>query len=175
MREIFKDGSIFSREEYSRRIYAKTASLFAVSAEAGAMLSAAPEAVVQVLRNYGNNLGMAFQIVDDVLDFSGKEGVVGKTVGNDLRQNVVTLPLIYWHDAHPADDRVERILDQDPERERLLAGLVAEVSRSPAIDQAMGDAKRYVEAAKALLAQLPPHDVKSLMCDLADFVIQRKA
>ena len=175
LREIFKDSSIFSREEYSRRIYAKTASLFAVSAEAGAMLSAAPDEVVQVLRNYGNNLGMAFQIVDDVLDFSGKEGVVGKTVGNDLRQNVVTLPLIYWHDAHPADDRVERILDQDPERERLLGDLVAEVSRSPAIDQALNDAKGYVEAAKALLAQLPPHDVKSLMCDLADFVIQRKS
>lgn len=175
LREIFKDSSIFSREDYSRRIYAKTASLFAVSAEAGAMLSAAPDDQVEVLRGYGHNFGMAFQIVDDVLDFTGKEGVVGKTVGNDLRQNVVTLPLIYWHETHPSEDRVERILNQDPEREQLLAGLVSEVSRSSAIGESLAEAARYVDAAKALLERLPPNDVKPLMCELANFVIERKA
>ena len=175
LREIFKDLSVFSRADYERRIFAKTASLFAVSAEAGAMLSAAPDEQTEVLRDYGNNLGMAFQIVDDVLDFTGKEGEVGKTVGNDLRQNVVTLPLIYWHEANPSDDRVERILNQDPERESLLSDVVDEVGRSAAIDQSLAEAARYVERAKALLDRLPPNDVKPLMCEVADFVIARKA
>ena len=81
LREIFKTSSVFSRDDYERRIYAKTASLFAISAEAGAMLSSAPDEDIQTLRDFGYNLGMAFQIIDDVLDFTGKEGVVGKTVG----------------------------------------------------------------------------------------------
>jgi len=139
LREIFKTSSIFSRDDYNRRIYAKTASLFAVSAEAGAMLSSAPDAHIQVLRDYGHAIGMAFQIIDDVLDFTGKEGVVGKTLGNDLRQNVVTLPLIYWHEANSQDDRVERVLNQDPEREKLLAAIVSEVSQSPAIAASLAE------------------------------------
>ncbi len=175
LREVFKDSSIFSRDDYNRRIFAKTASLFAVSTEAGGMLSAAPDDHVQVLRDYGYNLGMAFQIVDDVLDFSGKEGVVGKTVGNDLRQNVITLPLIYWHEAHPSDERVEHILNQADEREQLIGAIVREVSQSDAIEQSLAEAQQYIATAKDLLDQLPPNDVKPLMRDLADFVIQRKA
>jgi heptaprenyl diphosphate synthase component 2 len=118
---------------------------------------------------------MAFQIIDDVLDFTGKEGVVGKTLGNDLRQNVVTLPLIYWHEANPQDDRVERVLNQDPEREQLLAAIVSEVGQSPAIGASLAEAAQYIEKAKALLDQLPPNNIKSLMCEVADFVIQRKS
>jgi geranylgeranyl pyrophosphate synthase len=175
LREIFKTSSIFSRDDYNRRIYAKTASLFAVSAEAGAMLSAAPDEQIQVLRDYGHSIGMAFQIIDDVLDFTGKEGVVGKTLGNDLRQNVVTLPLIYWHEANPQDDRAERVLNQDSEREKLLAAIVSEVSQSPAIAASLAEAAQYIEKAKALLDHLPPNDVKTLLCEVADFVIQRKS
>jgi geranylgeranyl pyrophosphate synthase len=175
LREIFKTSSIFSRDDYDRRIYAKTASLFAVSAEAGAMLSSAPDKDIQLLRDFGYNLGMAFQIIDDVLDFTGKEGVVGKTVGNDLRQNVVTLPLICWHEANLSDDRVERIISHDADREQLLAEIVSEVSQSPAIEASLKEAQQYTLKAKALLDQLPPNDIKSLLRELADFVVQRKA
>lgn len=176
LREVFRNASIFSREDYNRRIYAKTASLFAVSAEAGGMLSTAPDDQVRVLRDYGYNLGMAFQIIDDVLDFTGKEGVVGKTLGNDLRQNVVTLPLIYWHEANPSDDRIERIVTRaDGDRENLVSAVVSEVSQSPAIEASLCEANAYVEKAKRLLDALPPNDIKRLMCDLADFIVQRKA
>jgi geranylgeranyl pyrophosphate synthase len=175
LREIFKTASIFSRDDYNRRIYSKTASLFAVSTEAGAMLSAAPDEHVQLLREYGYNLGMAFQIIDDILDFTGKEGEVGKTVGNDLRQNVVTLPLIYWHEANPSDERVERILQRDAEREELLTAVVSEVSASSAIDASLNEACNYIVKAQQLLDALPNHPVKPLMRDLADFVVQRKA
>lgn len=175
LREIFRGESFFSRDDYTHRIYSKTASLFAVSAEAGGMLSDAPEDKIRLLHDYGYNLGMAFQILDDVLDFIGQEGVVGKTVGNDLRQNVVTLPLIYYHEANPSDDRAERILNHADDREALLGAVVADIARSPAIEACLNEAGRYIEKAKALLGDLPDNDVKALMCDLADFVIKRRA
>jgi geranylgeranyl pyrophosphate synthase len=175
LREIFKTSPIFSRDDYNRRIYSKTASLFAIAAEAGAMLSEAPDEHIRLLREYGYNLGMAFQIIDDILDFTGKEGEVGKTVGNDLRQNVVTLPLIYWHEANLLDQRIERILDRDTEREQLLMAIVSEVSQSSAIDASLNEACDYITKAKRLLDALPDNAVKPLMRDLADFVVQRKA
>lgn len=175
LREIFRNASIYSRDDYNRRIYAKTASVFAISAEAGAMLSAAPNDKIKVLRDYGYNLGMAFQIIDDVLDFVGKEGVVGKTLGNDLRQHVITLPLIYFHEANPSDNRVERILNQDQDREQLVVEVVAEVGKSPAIEASLNEANGYIQQAKSLLDQLPDNAIKPLMRDLADFVVQRKA
>jgi geranylgeranyl pyrophosphate synthase len=175
LREIFKTSSIFSRDDYSRRIYSKTASLFAISTEAGAMLSAAPDEHVQLLREYGYNVGMAFQIIDDILDFTGKEGEVGKTVGNDLRQNVVTLPLIYWHEANPSDERVERILQREGEREQLLTAIVSEVSQSSAINASFNEACNYITKAQRLLDALPDSPIKPLMRDLADFVVQRRA
>ena len=72
------------REQYLKRIYKKTASLFTTAAESGAVLSGAPEHTIQALRDYGYNLGMAFQIIDDILDFNGLREEIGKPVGNDL-------------------------------------------------------------------------------------------
>jgi len=175
LREVFKAAPLFSRDDYYRRIYSKTASLFAVSALAGVMLSDAPDAHVEALRNYGKDIGMAFQIVDDILDFTGKEGTVGKTLGNDLRQNVVTLPLICWHEANPADDRIERIIKRDGEREPLLQAVVADVAASPAIETAYAEARAYIDKAKALLDSLPDSPSKSLLRELADFFVERKA
>ncbi len=175
LREIFKADPLFSRDDYSHRIYAKTASLFAVSAEAGAMLSEAPDAQIDALRGYGCNVGMAFQIIDDILDFTGKEGVVGKTLGNDLRQNVVTLPLIAWHESHPDDERIERIIRREDDRERLLEAVVHDVAGSPAIESAFAEAQAYADKAKALLDGLPDHPSKQLLRDLADFVVERKS
>ncbi|MBI5876331.1 MAG: polyprenyl synthetase family protein [Chloroflexi bacterium] len=175
LREVFKAAPIFSRDDYNHRIYAKTASLFAVSAEAGAMLSQAPDAHIEALRNYGCYVGMAFQIVDDILDFTGKEGTVGKTLGNDLRQNVVTLPLICWHERNPGDERIERIIRRDGDRESLLQAVVRDVAGSPAIEAAFDEARAYVDKAKVVLDGLPESPSKGLMRDLADFVVERKS
>src|SRR5579863_1490215 len=91
-----------SRAEYFQKIDRKTASLIRTATETGAILSGAPEDEVQALRAYGYNLGMAFQIVDDVLDLVGDEAVLGKPVGSDLRGGMVTLPVI-------------GLLEEDPE------------------------------------------------------------
>ena len=100
-----------SREPYWKRIYHKTASLFCTSAESGAILSGAPEDQVQSLKSYGYNVGMAFQIVDDILDFNGTEEEVGKPVGNDLLQGTLTLPSILLMEQYPDNNPVKRFFE----------------------------------------------------------------
>ena len=95
----------FSRDLYWKRIYEKTASLFCTAAESGAVLSGGPEDMVQCLKAYGHNLGMAFQIVDDILDFEGTEEEIGKPVGNDLLQGTLTLPTLLLMERYPDDNR----------------------------------------------------------------------
>ena len=81
-----------NREDYFQRIYGKTASLFSLATQSGAILSQAPEEAVAVMKEYGDNLGIAFQIVDDILDFTSTEEAMGKPVGSDLTQGTLTLP-----------------------------------------------------------------------------------
>ncbi|HHJ06177.1 MAG TPA: polyprenyl synthetase family protein, partial [Anaerolineae bacterium] len=90
-----------SREEYFQRIYAKTASLFAAGAETGAILARLPETQIRALHDYGYYLGMAFQIMDDILDFQGDEARLGKPVANDLRQGIATLPVLFFLEDFP--------------------------------------------------------------------------
>ena len=97
------------RDPYWKRIYEKTASLFSTAAESGAVLSGGPESLVQSLKTYGHNLGMAFQIVDDILDFQGTEEEIGKPVGSDLRQGTLTLPTILLMERYPDDNPVEKL------------------------------------------------------------------
>ena len=106
------DRGQLTREYYYQRIYSKTASLFAASTEAGAVLGEAPPTEVQAIRDYGYNLGMAFQTVDDILDFAGNEGELGKPIGSDLRQGIVTLPTICFLEAHTEDKTVSTVLSE---------------------------------------------------------------
>ena len=98
-----------ARRLYDERIYRKTASLFCTSAETGSILSGAPENHVQALRRYGYNVGMAFQIVDDLLDIQGDASEIGKPVGNDLLQGVLTLPTIMLIERYPDDHPIDRL------------------------------------------------------------------
>ena len=98
-----------TREQYWQRLYNKTASLFLSAAESGAVLSGAPEETSQALRAYGHALGMAFQVVDDILDFEGTEAEVGKPVGNDLLQGTMTLPAIMLLERYPQDNPIPKL------------------------------------------------------------------
>ncbi len=97
------DASILEQthQQYLQRISSKTASLFTLATESGTILSQAPERSVEILREYGHNLGMAFQIVDDVLDFIGAEEELGKPVGSDLAQGTLTLPAMILLEYYP--------------------------------------------------------------------------
>ena len=173
--------SLFSwradRDGYYQRIYSKTASLFAASTEAGAILGRAPEEQVRALRDYGQHLGMAFQIIDDVLDFVGKEEHLGKPVGGDLRQGIATLPIYYYLQGGGRSDLVEAALDRDtaerPEREQAIAELVAAVASSQAIEDCLREARQYADRAVGNLSSLTAGPYRDALGDLAAFVVNR--
>lgn len=161
-----------SRDLYLKRIEEKTASLFASAAEVGAVLSGAPDAYADRLRDYGYNLGMAFQIIDDVLDFKGTEETVGKPVGNDLAQGVLTLPAILFVEQHP-DDFVVRtafVARKDPAKVRQAVELIR---NSGVLDEAECTAAAFCGKARAALASLPDIPARASLLGLTDYVTQR--
>jgi octaprenyl-diphosphate synthase len=173
-------GQLFRRrwreqthQDYERRIYAKTASLFAATTEAAAVLAGAPEPEVQALRDYGHHLGMAFQIVDDVLDFVGSSKEMGKPVGSDMRQGIVTLPTLYYLDLHPDDELLAQVLNGGANN-GIVEAAVARICQAGAVDAAMEDARIYGKRAQAALTPLPANGCRQAMLDLADFVVQRR-
>jgi geranylgeranyl pyrophosphate synthase len=174
LRQIFSsDEGHLARDYYYQRIYSKTASLFAASTETGAILSGAPEPEVQALRDYGYNLGMAFQIVDDILDFTGDEGELGKPIGSDLRQGIITLPTIYFLEAHPEDKVVARVLSRGKSDDEIWAA-VEMIKGSGAIESSLAEAKDFAARSRDALSILPRNEYRQAMLDLTDFVIERR-
>jgi len=175
LNQIFGDNEgQLTREYYYKRIYSKTASLFAASAEAGALLGEAPQTEAQALRDYGYNLGMAFQIVDDILDFAGNEGDLGKPVGSDLRQGIITLPTIHFLEAHSGDEVVTRVLNSRAERDDEVQAAVEVIKESAAIESSMAEAQRLVAKSRDALSTLPHNEYRQAMLDLAGFVVERR-
>ena len=169
-----EDGWRRTKDGYYRSTYSKTASLFAASAESGALLSGAPSDVVGSLRDFGCNLGMAFQIVDDILDFVGDEGEMGKPIGSDLRQGTVTLPLLLYFENHPEVDLLREVFEERDGREEKIQTLVDMVKDSPAIESARQEAMRFTVGAKEAIKDLAQNQYKQVMLDLADFLLERR-
>ncbi|MBI3977250.1 MAG: polyprenyl synthetase family protein [Chloroflexi bacterium] len=162
-----------TREHYYQRIYAKTAALFATAATSGAILSDAPEAVVQAMAEYGRSLGMAFQIVDDILDFVGETAQLGKPVGNDLLQGTVTLPALLLMERHPNDNPVRSMFESDG-RELHVARAVEQIRNSDLIDQAYGIAARFCAEARSALDILPDGRARRSLREISEYVIERR-
>ena len=174
LRQLFGDATHRqTREDYFKRIYAKTASMFELATEAAGVLIGAAEDEIAALRQYGHDLGIAFQIMDDVLDFIGDESQVGKPVASDLRQGIVTLPVIDYLDAHPRDRRVDDLLRNGYHSDEMVLPLVAEVRASGAVDRAMAEARDYVRAAQQRLRLFPGSEARQSMMDVADYVVAR--
>ena len=162
-----------SREPYWRRIYHKTASLFCTSAESGAILSDAPETQVQSLKSYGYNVGMAFQIVDDILDFHGTEEEVKKPVGNDLLQGTLTLPSILLMEQYPDDNPVKRLFENG-NSENDLEKAVDMAQKSSIISQSYDIANEFCNRALESLEELPDSDSKNSLRNLASYIMIRR-
>ncbi|MYA50952.1 MAG: polyprenyl synthetase family protein [Chloroflexi bacterium] len=159
--------------DYERRIYDKTASLICTAAESGGVLSGAPEEETQALRSFGYNVGMAFQIVDDVLDFTSSEEELGKPVGNDLLQGTLTLPALLFAAAHPNEAVVRRLRDGSRDENDLTA-MVELVRNSSAIDETMAQLEGYRNAARAAVATLPDARARRSLDALVDYLAQRR-
>ena len=161
-----------TREDYMARIYAKTASLFVVAAEAGAALSGASVETVEAMSSYGRSLGLAFQIVDDILDFEGVEDHIGKPVGSDLANGVLTLPAIIAMERSPNGNPV-RDLFRDPGNERYLREAVVMVQDPAVIKDAYAVARSYCESAHDSLQAVPAGPERDSLSEIVDYVLKR--
>jgi len=162
-----------TREDYLRRISGKTASLFSLATESGAILSRAPEQSVQILKDYGHNMGIAFQIVDDVLDFIGTEEEVGKPVGSDLAQGTLTLPAMLLLERYPQDNPVRRLFNRENE-DSNIALAISMVRNSSIVEECYQIASDYCAKACRNLNLLPGDTNRQILIELADFVVIRK-
>ena len=162
------------RTDYFDRVYAKTGSLFELSAESPALLLETAPDFARTLKEFGRQLGVAFQIVDDVLDFTGSAEEVGKPVGNDLRQGLVTLPTIYYLDSRPEQaSKVDSLRDRSMSEENA-GRLIDDIRESGAVEAALEEAAEYVGACERLVNDLPfegPRHVALL--ELARYVLNR--
>lgn len=167
------DPSI-SEEEYFQVIYCKTAKLFEAATRLGAVLCNSTPEVETALQEYGRYLGTAFQIVDDVMDYTSASAVMGKNVGDDLAEGKPTLPLIYAiQQASPSDRAL--LIEAIVERNGLehLDAILAILHATGAIDYSHQKAKAEAAKAKAALACLPEGPYRQALCDLADMAVAR--
>lgn len=162
-----------NRESYYDRIFAKTASLFQTAAASGAILSDAPEEAIDALAEYGRLLGIAFQVVDDILDFMGDEREVGKPVGADLQQGNVTLPALLLMERYPEDNPVRRIF-RGEDRDRQVQRAIEMIRNSDIIDRSYETAAELCQDARRSLDSLPGGDAKRSLVELTEFVLERR-
>jgi geranylgeranyl pyrophosphate synthase len=171
--QMFQSQGLASREDYYLRIYAKTASMFELSTSAAAMLSPVDEDVITMMRKFGYQIGMAFQIVDDILDFTGDQVRVGKPVASDLRQGLITLPALYYLELHP-DDPTMKAITTGSVSEKALQELVRDIRSSGAIQLALDEAKTFVQKALQKIQQFPDHPARQSMIELANYIVDRE-
>ena len=159
--------------DYLQRIGGKTASLFATACEGGAIVSGAQEEWIEALRQYGYNFGMAFQIVDDILDFTGDESLMGKPVGSDLMQGTLTLPALLLMERAPGDNPVQKYFAR-PTVERL-ARAVETVRTSEIAEESYAMARGFCSRENTALAPLPDNQDRQTLLELTDYILDRRS
>jgi geranylgeranyl pyrophosphate synthase len=162
-----------ARDIYNDRIYRKTASLFCTAGESGSILAGAPEDEVQAMRRYGYNIGMAYQVGDDLLDFEGDATDLGKPVGSDLLHGVLTLPTIMLEERYPADSPVSEFF-RDWEDPAKLERVVDMIHNSGIIRDCEEVVRDYCNRACDQLAALPRGDARRSLHELAEYILNRR-
>ncbi len=177
--ELDQDAAAFDVgkdvQQYLWRIGGKTAALFANATEGGATLGKCDERTVEALRTYGYSLGMAFQIVDDVLDYNGDEASMGKPVGSDLLEGTITLPGLLFLERYPQDNPIKRFILAKRDRDARLREALDAVANSEVLDDSLDFARDYVKRANEAIAFLPESDTKRCMIDLGEYVLSRRS
>jgi geranylgeranyl pyrophosphate synthase len=171
--QLFTSHGLASRDNYYKRIFAKTASMFELATGAAALLSSVDDTMLEQSRSFGYEIGMAFQIVDDVLDFTGEQTTVGKPVASDLRQGLITLPALYYYEDNPDDPDMASILKGNYLNSHVLDRLVEEIRRSGAVDHALEEANQYTDRGLEILSRMPPGPEHDALVDLTCYVINR--
>jgi octaprenyl-diphosphate synthase len=162
-------------ERYLDVIRGKTASLFAAACQVGAVVAKRPEAEEQALAEYGSNLGMAFQLVDDALDYAADQAKLGKTVGDDFREGKVTLPLLVAYHAASVEDRAfwKRTIEDSDQSEDDLPEALRLIHQHDAIAATLDRAARFAEAARQALAIFPDTPMRAALREVTDYTLRR--
>ena len=166
-----------TEDTYLQVVRGKTAALFSAATEVGGVIAGAPEDHVRALHVYGDALGIAFQIADDLLDYGGASDATGKNVGDDFRERKLTLPVIKAVALADAAERAfwVRVIEKGRQEEGDLDHALAILARHGAMDAARTDALRWSATARDALGVLPPSDLRDMLSDLADYVVARIA
>ena len=172
--QLFTSRGLINRPNYYQRIYAKTASLFEMSSLAAALVSPVDEETVEVMRVFGYETGMAFQIVDDILDFAGDQTAVGKPLGSDLLQGLVTLPAIYYAEENPDDPDVLLLTEGGWGNQDRMERLVNSIRKSGAIKKSMREAEEFIKRAMNQLTPFNSSVERKALEDLAKYIIDRR-
>ncbi len=162
-------------ERYLEVIRGKTAALFAAACQVGAVVADASPAEEAALAGYGMQLGIAFQLVDDALDYAADQARLGKTVGDDFREGKITLPVLLAHAAGDATERAfwERTIEKSEQTEDDLAEALRLMERHDAIQRTLERAATMAQAAKAALAVFPAGPFHTALCRVADYTVSR--
>lgn len=160
-------------QSYFGRIANKTASLFSTATESAGILSDAPEKAVQALKSYGHNLGMAFQIVDDILDFTAEEEELGKPVGSDLIQGTLTLPAILLKERYPENNPIADIFGNG-EKQQSLKLAIEMINNSDIIPECYQTAQSFTTEACQAVEDFPDNSYRQALFRIADHVVTRQ-
>ena len=161
-----------THQDYLRRIAGKTASLFSLSTESGAILSQAPEESIGALKEYGHNLGIAFQIVDDILDFISTEEEMGKPIGSDLAQGTLTLPAMLLMERSPEENPVKRLFQNGDKQENIKLAIEL-IRNSSIVQECYKVASDYSARACNNLNLLSDNESRRALTELANYVVKR--
>ncbi len=164
-------------ESYYEKISHKTACLIAACCTGGAIVSSANPEEIAYMHEYGINLGIAFQIIDDVLDYTEDQATIGKPAGNDLRQGMVTLPLIYALQGQPQNghlQQIQRLLQEPTHTEEDIHAVVNWVVKGLGVEHSFSDAHSYANKARKALYHFPASPDRDVLDELIDFVVTRK-
>ncbi len=171
--QMFDSRGLASRENYYERIYAKTGSLFELSTHGAAIISPVEPDMVHKARMFGRKLGTAFQIVDDILDFTGEQATVGKPVGSDLLQGLITLPALYYIENHPEDENVKALLNGHYHNTKQMSALVGSIRNSDSVALALKEAKEYATDALQMLNGQPKSEERLALEKLTEYITNR--
>ncbi len=165
------------RTDYDRRIYGKTAALFAGAAEMGAVIGGGGEHAISELRGFGTDMGMAFQILDDILDLREGTSDLGKPAGNDLRQGVVTLPTMFFLEraSDESSATLERVVAGDETDDTVIDQLVEEIRASGALESAEVEATVFIQNAEKRLEVVPDDETRTYLLDLLMLTVDRSS
>lgn len=171
--QLFISKGLVNREDYYRRIHAKTASLFELCTMAPVYLSGGEVEQIDAMQKFGYEVGMAFQIVDDILDFTGEQNEIGKPVANDLRQGLVTLPALHYLEKYPDDPDMKVVVENRIVSEDSIIKVVNAIRESGAIQSSLAEAREFIDRGLDALRLLPDSEERQALEELAKFVVNR--